>query len=79
MGILYTKDLINIKPNTKIASVYHKEKALTISEQIKLDKLLNMFIKSKIHLAFVKDQYHRLEGIVTLVGYFRRNTKTRDC
>jgi len=25
-----------------------------------------MFIKSKIHLAFVKDQYHRLEGIVTL-------------
>ncbi len=66
IGVLYIKDLINIKPNTKIASVYHKEKVLTVPEQIKLDKLMNMFIKSKIHMAFVKDQYHGLEGIVTL-------------
>ena len=66
VGILYAKDLINIKPKTKIIDIYKKEKALTISSQIKLDELLNMFIKSKTHIAFVKGKYKGLSGVVTL-------------
>jgi len=66
VGILYAKDLINIKPKTKIIDIYKKEKALTISSQIKLDELLNMFIKSKTHIAFVKGKYRGLNGVVTL-------------
>ena len=66
VGVLYTKDLINIKPKTKIIDIYKKEKILTISSQMKLDELLNMFIKSKIHIAFVKGKYKGLNGVVTL-------------
>lgn len=66
IGILYAKDLINIKPNIKIKNIYKKEKTLTVQKRIKLDKLLSMFIESKSHLAFVKSQYQGLEGVVTL-------------
>ena len=66
IGILYTKDLINIRLNTKIKDVYKKENALIVKKEQKLDVLLNMFIKSKVHLAFVKDEYHGLEGVISL-------------
>lgn len=66
IGILYVKDLINIKAKTKIKDVYRREKILIVSKDLKLDKLLNMFIKSKTHLACVKNEYQGLEGVVTL-------------
>jgi len=66
VGILYAKDLINIKLGTKIEKVYKKEKILTVPKQQKLDQVLNMFIKSKVHLALVKNEYHGLEGVVAL-------------
>ncbi len=66
VGILYAKDLINIKPKTKIIDIYKKEKALTVSPKIKLDELLNMFIKSKTHIAFIRGRYKGLNGVVTL-------------
>ena len=66
VGILYAKDLINIKLNVKIKDIYKKEKVLTVSKQQKLDQLLNMFIGSKVHLALVKNEYHGLAGVVAL-------------
>lgn len=66
IGILYAKDLINVKPKTKINTIYRKEKILIISKELKLDKLLSMFIKSKAHLACVKDEYQGLDGVVSL-------------
>jgi metal transporter CNNM len=66
VGVLYTKDLINIKLNISLSKVYKKEKLLVITKDFGLDKLLNMFIKSKQHIAFVEDQYHGLDGVVTL-------------
>jgi len=66
VGILYAKDLINIKLGTKIEKLYKKGKILTVPKQQKLDQVLNMFIKSKVHLALVKNEYHGLEGVVAL-------------
>ncbi len=66
LGVLYAKDLINIKLKTKITDVYKKEKMLIVSPQIKLDELLNIFMKSKTHIAFVKGKYKGLSGVVTL-------------
>ncbi|MBU0613229.1 DUF21 domain-containing protein [Patescibacteria group bacterium] len=66
VGILYAKDLINIKLGTKISNTYSKEKVLKVSRQQKLDQVLNMFIKSKVHIAIVKNKYHGLEGVVAL-------------
>jgi metal transporter CNNM len=65
-GILYVKDLINIGPKTIIKSIYRKEKVLIVSKELKLDKLLDMFIKAKAHLACVKNEYEVLEGVVSL-------------
>jgi metal transporter CNNM len=66
VGILYAKDLINIKANRRVEEIYRKGKTLVIDKTIKLDILLNTFIKAKTHLAFVQDEYKGLEGVVTL-------------
>ena len=66
IGILYIKDLINIKLGTKIKNIYKKENILEVGNDLRLDKLLNKFIKSKAHLAFVRNEYNALEGVVTL-------------
>lgn len=66
IGVLYTKDLINIKAKTKLKDIYRKEKVLIASKELKLDKLLNMFIKSKTHLACIKNEYKEFEGVVSL-------------
>ncbi len=66
IGIIYAKDLINIKPNRRVEEIYRKEKTLAVQKSIKLDILLNTFIKSKNHLAFVQDEYKGLEGVVSL-------------
>ena len=66
VGVLHTNDLININLGTKIEKVYKKEKILTVSRDTTLDKLMNMFIKAKTHLALVKYEYKGLEGVVTL-------------
>lgn len=66
VGLLYAKDLINIKPHTKVEKIYKKESILRVDRELHLDELLNLFIKSKVHIAFIVDQYQGLEGLVTL-------------
>lgn len=66
VGILYAKDLINVKRNAKVMDICHKGKVISVSEKLKLDELLALFIKSKRHLAFVQDKHKHIEGIVSL-------------
>ena len=66
VGILYTKNLINAQTGSKVEEVYKQKKLIIIKENKNLDELLNLFIKKREHIAFVKDQYGGLEGIVTL-------------
>lgn len=65
-GVLYVKDLINLKNSSTLAAMYKKEKMLKVDKEMKLDKMLNTFISSKNHIAFVHDEYGGLEGVVTL-------------
>jgi len=66
VGILYAKDLINVKQGTTVKKVYEKKNLMVVDRKHRLDKLMNLFIKSKNHFAFVKDEYNGLEGVVTL-------------
>jgi metal transporter CNNM len=66
VGVLYSKDLIGIKPGTAVSSLSKKRELLKISLDTKLDDVLNLFLKSKTHLALVLDEYGGLDGIVTL-------------
>jgi metal transporter CNNM len=65
-GVLYVKDLINIKNGIPLSKIYKKEKMLKVDGELHLDKMLNTFISSKNHIAFVHDEYGGLEGVVTL-------------
>ena len=66
IGILYAKDLINLPLKTKVKDVYRRDKVLVVSQILKLDELLDMLIKSKTHLACVKNEYSEFEGVVAL-------------
>lgn len=67
IGILYTKDLIGMHgKRKKVKDMCRKKDLLNVSSKKKLGFLLNQFIKKRIHLAFVFDEYDEFTGIVTL-------------
>ena len=66
VGVLYSKDLIGIRSGKMVSDFSNRHKILKISLETKLDDLLNLFIKSKTHLALVLDEYGGLDGVVTL-------------
>ena len=66
LGMLYTKDLITTEAGAKLSEVYKKVKPLVISKEKNLDHLLNMFIKSKKHLAIIQSETGKLKGVVSL-------------
>ena len=66
IGVLYTKDLINIRVGTKVKNIYRKKRLVVVNGKMRLDVLLNKFIKSRHHIAIVKNQYQGLDGVVTL-------------
>ncbi|MFW0862547.1 MAG: CNNM domain-containing protein [Candidatus Komeilibacteria bacterium] len=65
-GLLYMKDLVYLKDNKTVADLYKEERVIIVSRGTHLDQLLNTFIDSKAHMAFVKDEYGGFEGVVTL-------------
>lgn len=65
-GVLYSKDLINLTGQKKVKSVCRKGRLLVVKKEEKLDTLLRKFIRRKIHLAAVFDEYKEFLGIVTL-------------
>ena len=66
VGILYAKDLVNIDPDKKlkIKSIMRK-KVQVIKDETRLDQVLNLFKKNKIHIFIVKKKF-KITGIVTL-------------
>jgi len=66
IGVLYVKDLIDVAQNMTVKEISKNNKLLIISKEERLDNLLNMFMKSKNHLAIVKSKNGHLEGVVSL-------------
>ncbi|MBD3311815.1 MAG: DUF21 domain-containing protein [Candidatus Magasanikbacteria bacterium] len=66
VGILYIWDLLYINLGKKVSAFYEKQKVLQVDGNTKLDEMLNLFIKENRHMAFIKNEFHELEGVVTL-------------
>jgi len=66
IGILYTKNLIGIRKGVRINKIFKKHKLIIIDKDFNLDKLLNIFINQRQHMAFIKNEYGTFEGVVTL-------------
>ena len=67
IGILYAKDLISIDPaeNISVKKIMRKE-VFHIHDHDKLDRVLNMFKKKRLHLFIVLNHKNKFAGIVTL-------------
>lgn len=66
-GILFTKSLIGLVPEGKTAGeLTRKEGLLFVKQTIKLDKLFNLLLTQKNHMAFLYDTFGILMGIVTM-------------
>ena len=77
IGILYSKDLIQIRLGKKVQEVCKRNKIIQIDKGKKLDALLNEFIKKKIHIAIVKNEYGEFEGIVSLEDVIEEILRTQ--
>jgi metal transporter CNNM len=66
IGVLYVKKLIGIGKGKKVKDICQKKNIFKINKNKKLDVLLNDFIKRKIHLAIVFNEYGEFEGIISL-------------
>ena len=70
VGILYAKDLIGLELNNldvvTVGDLCKKENLLFVREGMHLDSLMNHFLKTKTHMAFVYDAFGVLQGIATL-------------
>jgi metal transporter CNNM len=67
-GILLAKDLLGADFHEKktVWELSRKNNVIKIREEETLDRVLNLFITKKIHLAFVYDRSDAFVGIVTL-------------
>lgn len=67
-SILFTKDLIGyqLESNSKLNIFGRYENHITISENEKLDTVLNKLMLSKGHMALVYDEFGVFNGLVTL-------------
>jgi metal transporter CNNM len=67
VGLLYSKDLIEIDPDddTPVWQIMRK-KMDYIQDDDKLDKVLKLFQKKRVHLFIVRDKFKGMQGIITL-------------
>lgn len=65
VGILYIKDLIDIKSHTKVSDVMHKP-VYFVNEDRELDHVLQAFIRTKQHLFLVVNSFAEITGLVTI-------------
>lgn len=66
LGILYTKDLILVPVGTPIMDIYRKDSIFRVHTDLNLDKMLKMFIKRRIHMAYVLNKKDEFVGLITL-------------
>jgi len=76
VGVLFMKKLVNIRLGQKIDDLYNKTKLLVVSKDIKLDILLNKFIKTRHHLAIIKNEYGGFDGVISLEDIIEEILKT---
>lgn len=65
VGILFFRDLVGVSGDVKVSKVYDK-KILKVMKIRKLDSLLRLFMRERIHMAAVFDRKGEFVGIVTL-------------
>ncbi len=77
-GILYTKMLIGLRGDEgkNVSDFCIEDNVISIKEKMNLDKLFNLFIKKKAHMAFLYDDFGTLQGIVTLEDVLEEILKT---
>lgn len=63
-GLVYIKDLLKASAGTKLSELY--KPALFVPENNKAYQLLEKMKASKIHTAFIVNEYGTLEGMVTI-------------
>jgi putative hemolysin len=63
-GIIYIKELLKANPNTKLADI--AKPALFVPENNSPYQLLEKIKETKIHSAFIVNEYGTLEGMITL-------------
>jgi putative hemolysin len=63
-GIVYVKDLLKANPNKPLADIV--KPALFVPENNSAYQLLEKFKSTKIHSAFIVNEYGTLEGMITL-------------
>lgn len=68
IGILFVKDLIGLVPseNITVEELAQKDKLIYVEWNDKLDKVLDIMVKSHNHLAIVIDEFGVFNGIITL-------------
>lgn len=66
-GILFVKELLGVDVTQNfLIKDFAKEDLLFVTENIRLDNLLNHFIKAKKHLAVIFNEFGVFQGVVTL-------------
>lgn len=65
VGVLYTKDLLDLKSHTKVQEIMHKP-AHFVNENRELDHVLQAFLKTKQHLFLVVNEFAEVTGLITI-------------
>lgn len=80
VGVLFTKDLITLQENRPLSEVYRPDTILHAATSESLDDLLNKFIRSRIHMAYVTNGENKFVGLITLEDIVEEiiNTEIED-
>lgn len=65
VGLLYIKDLLDVKAHTRVSDVMHKP-VHYVNEDRELDHVLQAFIRTKQHLFLVVNSFAEVTGLVTI-------------
>lgn len=66
VGVIYTYDLLDPKNSNKKAADICDKNIFYVGEDSKLDLVLNMLIKKKLHMLFVVNEFDEYSGIITV-------------
>lgn len=79
VGILYMKELLGVPADgsLNVSDLINKNRNLiTVNGTEKLDKLYNLLIKARLHMAFIFNEFGVFNGIVTLEDIIEEILKT---
>ncbi len=65
VGVLYIKDLIDVKSRTLVSELMHKPIHF-VNEERELDHVLQAFIKTKQHMFLVVNSFAEITGLITI-------------